>query len=301
MIGPGHRRWAFSRSGPRSGPRSRWAIAWVLAIVVLSFVAPAFADEPARKDDKTSKYLNWAFANRLGSGIYNIAGRTVQVYKIPVTVKLRDMEDHAFGIKLKFPVTFGFYDFSPEDLIGGKLPDDVNTITFAPGVEFWVPLSEHWTLIPLAEIGFGHAFEDSQTVGLFTLGVMARASYPAGPYTLRIGQDLIYAGQTETRSVADDFASYEAGFEALRPLGAKIKGHPLDYGLFATGFFYFDTLQFGLPEGGSIDVDYQFEVGVTFGTIEKVKLWKIKLPRIGLSWRFGDGLSTIRLVLGKAF
>ena len=47
--------------------------------------------------------------------------------------------------------------------------------------------------------------------------------------------------------------------------------------------------------------DAHFELGVTFGATEPLRLWRIPLPRIGLGYRFGDSLSVYRLVFGTPF
>ena len=54
----------------------------------------------------------------------------------------------------------------------------------------------------------------------------------------------------------------------------------------------------GTPE---VEAPTQYEVGVTFGTRPSIKLWKIPLPRLGLSYRFGEDLSAIRLIFGSPF
>jgi hypothetical protein len=52
---------------------------------------------------------------------------------------------------------------------------------------------------------------------------------------------------------------------------------------------------------GASGSDAQMEIGVTFGTIEPLRIWRIPLPRVGLGYRFGDELSVFRFVLGAPF
>jgi hypothetical protein len=42
-------------------------------------------------------------------------------------------------------------------------------------------------------------------------------------------------------------------------------------------------------------------MGVVFGTRPALRLWKVPLPRVGLSYRFAGDLSAVRIVLGAPF
>ena len=48
-------------------------------------------------------------------------------------------------------------------------------------------------------------------------------------------------------------------------------------------------------------VDEQTEIGLSFGTRPKIAWWKVSLPNLGLSYRFGDGVSGVRLIFGASF
>ena len=100
-------------------------------------------------EENEASHLNYAFAVYLGSGIYNNAGRTVYIFRIPATIAVRKLnEDRAFGIKARLATTLGFYDFEPGDLIDTGLPERVATLTFVPGMEFQIPVFPKWTLKP---------------------------------------------------------------------------------------------------------------------------------------------------------
>lgn len=45
----------------------------------------------------------------------------------------------------------------------------------------------------------------------------------------------------------------------------------------------------------------QLEFGVTLGASGDRKVWGMPLPRIGVGYRIGDGLSVWRIVVGAAF
>jgi hypothetical protein len=52
---------------------------------------------------------------------------------------------------------------------------------------------------------------------------------------------------------------------------------------------------------GDSFVDEQTEIGLSFGTRPKLSWWKMSLPSLGLSYRFGDGVQGVRLIFGASF
>ena len=91
--------------------RSTAAFAAALAIILTTVLAavPAAAqpaEDPARSTPLRESELpeaNFAFAHRLGTGIYEISGRTVQVYSLPFERRLRERDDEHAGLVLTLP------------------------------------------------------------------------------------------------------------------------------------------------------------------------------------------------------
>ena len=83
-----------------------------------------------------TRFANYAFASELGSGIYEISGRTVQVYQLQPRYPLRPASPHGSrpGINLILPVTVGFFNFQPTDLIHLHVPTHIGALSFEPGV-----------------------------------------------------------------------------------------------------------------------------------------------------------------------
>ena len=48
-------------------------------------------------------------------------------------------------------------------------------------------------------------------------------------------------------------------------------------------------------------VDEQTEVGFSFGTRPKLAWKKVSMPKLGVSYLFGDGIHGVRLVIGEVF
>jgi hypothetical protein len=58
---------------------------------------------------------------------------------------------------------------------------------------------------------------------------------------------------------------------------------------------------FSKDDHDPLEIRYTNEFGFTFGTTPRVKLWFVKLPRIGLGYRWGPNVKAIRLNFGFPF
>lgn len=151
------------------------------------------ADAATALRDNEADVIHFAFATQLGSGVYAIAGRTIQVHRLPTAWTIAEPGDGRPGVRLRLPATFGLYDFAARDVVDSGLPDRLDTFSAAGGIELDFPLAHDWHVIPYAE------------------------------------------------------------------------------------------------------------AGLTLGGRSPARIWKLPLPRIGLAYRFGDGISVYRLVFGAPF
>lgn len=266
----------------------------------LGFAAGGAATAQGEEVDGT-ELLNYAFASQLGSGIYQVSGRTVQVYQIPFYVPLRLVADRPPGLRVTLPVCFGFYDLNPGDVEDTDLPDDVATASFVPGIAVEFPVRANWSLEPFAEFGLAQDFHEKERVYVYAGGVKSLLRFRPRGLDLRVGNRLLFVGEhTPGVELDEDFAMFESGLEVRRPLRFKVKGHELDWGPFVMSYLYLEPTEVLVKEQ-PLEIGSQYELGFTLGTRTPLRLWNFKLPRVGLGYRFGDGISAIRLVLGAAF
>ena len=132
-------------------------------------------------------------------------------------------------------------------------------------------------------------------------GVRAERAFAAGEF------DGLYAGAAAYSRVAyrgdslpdDDFLRLRNSLEFRRHAGFSLGDHPIEFGLFATIDVFADP-----PTGPTTGVDVprtQFESGIVFGARPEWRVWKVPLPRVGLSYPFAGNVSAVRLVLGAPF
>jgi hypothetical protein len=279
--------------GPRRGATT---------LLVLLALAACPGARTCRAADDGDTLPNYAFAAYLGNGFYSASGLKVQVYNLPLGFTLRRLEGHDFGIRLRLPVSMGFFDFKAVDILETGLPDGVETLSFVPGVELQFPVGKNWVLTPFLDAGAGRNSTGGQVTYIFGAGVRSLFVFHGGGFTFRLGNTLLYAGnRAEGADLGSDFGSIVTGIDARHPLGFNVGAHRADVSLYAANYLY-SSLEFRRFRADPVDVVVQYEAGFTFGTATLPGHWIYRLvPRLGLGYRFGDGLSVVRLVLGMPF
>jgi hypothetical protein len=276
----------------------------VAALALAASLAPSAsaADPEPRGPTLEESPVNYAYAALLGSGIYSISGRTIQIYTITGRVPLARASGERVGVGLILPVTLGFFDFEPEDLLESGLPEAVNTLSFVPGVELAIQLRRGWTLFPWVQAGVALDFSADQQSWIFAGGVDARWERTYGRRLLRASVRPFYAGNVlEGFGSYDDYGEVDLGIEAREPLGACLGSAELDLGYFLIAYYYTQDLSFLRAPSTRLGLSNQFEAGFTVGTVRPVRVWGVSLPRVGISYRFGSGTPAVRLVLGAPF
>lgn len=255
---------------------------------------------------------NFAFAHRLGTGVYEISGRTVQVYSLPFEWRLRGRGTAEAGVEgggsragltLTLPVTLGFFDFKLEDVLESGLPSDIATLSFVPGLRWDLEAGDGWQLQPFVEAGIARDRSSDLRSRVATVGTTADRHTVSRHGMLRVHHAFEYAHASIDGFPGDDFALWVSGAELVRPLPTKPGRRAFDWAPYGAVRWYADPpgvpLLASAPARGVTRL--QGEVGVSFGTVEPLRIGGVTLPRIGLGWRFGEHLSVARLVIGERF
>jgi hypothetical protein len=122
----------------------------LLVLLAVAQAPSSLAQNLLSRDEQN--VANFAFATQLGSGVYSVSGRTLQIYRLPFSHTLKSSEDSGFGVELTLPVTFGFYDFELQDTADGDIPTQVDALSFVPGLTFV------FEVMPDKERGIGKAY-----------------------------------------------------------------------------------------------------------------------------------------------
>jgi hypothetical protein len=278
------------------------ARATALLTFLVSFASPrALAQAAAEQaqDEAVGASVNYVFATDLGSGIYDMNGRTLQVYRYTYEHELREPTAAATGIRFVLPVTAGFFDFSPLDVISEGPPTRVDSISLVPGFEFDYLLPDDWHLIPYARAGLNLA---SSSVGGILYGAGARlerrGDWHGWDQFLRA--ELSHAGVEYRHDVpGDQFLRLRYGVDITRGLGFKLRGREPEFGLYAIFDAIIDPPTAPVADGRKQPL--QAEFGFTVSSRPKLKLWRFDAPRVGFGYRLAGSLSSWRIVIGVPF
>jgi hypothetical protein len=268
-----------------------------MALLAIAGALPARAQTPLTRAEQN--VVNFAFATQLGSGVYSVSDRTLQIYRLPLSHTLKSPDDSRFGAVLTLPVTFGFYDFELRDVAQGDIPTDVDAVSFVPGLMLVFEVRPEWTLEPYVEAGVSRARDTEADSMVYAGGLVSTYDFDWRGFDWQLRNDLVFAG-VDTRGAAgsDNFTRFQTVLTARRPLSRESR---IDYLVYALNDYYVDQPDGPIDSAEQSGSSMQYELGLTLGTTETFRVWRIPLPRIGVGYRFGSDLSVVRIVFGTPF
>jgi len=270
----------------------------VVASSLLWFTVPAAAQQAPVPT------LNWAFATQLGSGIYQVNGQTIQIYRITVPWRLTERTDERpWGLRLTFPVTVGFFNFRLDELIDKGFPEDLSTAALVPTLEMDIRAKNRWWLAPFAGAGVGEDFTNNELSYIVAVGLNSLVHWPWGSERdWLLANRLVYSGYgNDNIDFVDDFGVLATALNLRQKLGANFFGHQLDVMPFIANYIYLISPRLFVANQQPAELRTEWELGAILGTVTKLRILGIGLPSLGLSYRFGTGADAWRIVIGNPF
>lgn len=270
---------------------------WLCALGVIRTACAASTTSTA-----DTQFANYAFASELGSGIYEIDGRTISVYTLQPGYQLRDAQPNGGppGIRTIVPLTVGFFNFQPTDLVHLHVPTSIGALSLEPGVELDYWLTDKWDLYPYVKAG--GTFASSAGINAVIYGLGVRSDYRfdlAGGAALWRAQ-LAYAGVHYHGELPNDsFTRLRDAVEVRRDLPWVWRGRQVELGPYAIGDLYLDA-----PSGPATGISsrtIQLEAGLMFSVSPRWEIHGLPVPRIGVGYLEAGVLSGWRLVIGDPF
>lgn len=243
---------------------------------------------------------HYAFANYIGSGIYRTSGQSAAVVNIPMSWDIDEAEDHL--VKLRLPLSLGFFDYSFEELPEGEIPDKVGTLTITPGIEYHWFVNDKLTIESYLDLGYGHNLANSSNVGIFSTGISSLYSLDSPKYTPVWVNRIYYAGY---RSSLNDRSEGYSVLQTSLDIGLGVQwlwgNYQVEPRVFGAARWYFDRLRFITPFGKDVMTEHAYEFGATLKFTKPVgyDLFGsdiLKFERLGLSYQVGGGLRVWRIV-----
>ena len=267
----------------------------------LALVRAGTAAEVAASTTDT-EFANYAFASELGSGIYEISGRTITVYQLQPGYSLRSATPRAglAGIKLIFPLTVGFFDFQTSDLVHLRLPTSIGALSLEPGVELDYWLNDAWDVYPYAKAGGTFASSTEINAVIYGIGVRSDYRFEALGGAGLWRADLAHAGVHYHGDLPNDsFTRLRDGVELRADLPWPYRGHEVQLGPYLLTDIYLDAP--AGPASGISARTVQFEIGLMLEVTPDWHVHGLPLPRLGVGYRVAGILSGWRLVIGEPF
>jgi hypothetical protein len=248
-------------------------------------------------------FVNFAFATELGSGVYTLSGRTIQVYQIPLSFPLRPakLQKPPPGINFLLPMTVGFFDLHSTDVLHLQVPTHLGAFSLEPGVQLDYWLESQWHLYPYVKGGATAASASTVNALIYAVGVRSDYGFDAQGGTGLWRADLTHAGvhYVDGSLPNDSFTRLRNGAELRHNIGVSIGERQLQIAPYGLVDLY--LVAPSGPASGIGERTIQFETGLMLGVMPMWKIRGIELPRLGVGYRVAGGLSGWRLVLGDPF
>ena len=245
--------------------------------------------------------VNYSYASS-GTAFFNVVGQSVQVVRLPISYTLRPLDEHPWGLKLRFPVSFGVHEISAMAPSGGQLQENLATVSALAGVEFQFPVGARWTLKPFAELGAGKDLDGGKVAVIYSTGLDALLQVKRKKTLFRVGAGLDYDGATLTGGgPSSGYTTLETGLDVRFPVKRPLGKHQVDWSVYAIRRRFVKALTFSQLDGPPVELRNQNEVGVTLGIDRPWKLWLLRVDRVGLGYLFGDKLTSLRILFGVPF
>ncbi len=272
------------------------------AVVLLTLVGFA-SGAGAQTRESEFEALNFAFAAYVGPGIYSGGDQTVWLFRIPITVPILPSENRPFGVRLRVRATFGFYDFDPGDLVTTGIPDSVGTFSLLAGVHVPFRIRDNWTLGPFLDGGPAWDNVTQTWSGVIGIGALSRAEFQLkSEHRFVLWNELVRASNFgDDEFEKDGFGKFLTDLEYRIPLSWTVGGKRMAVGPFVKTVWLFD----GLTVGGIVDdektIRARYEVGFKIGPENRERVWRIPVPRLGLSYRFGQDVTSVRFIFSSRY
>ena len=295
---------AFIPDSQPSNRASRLAslVVAMLLICLLSMDLPAA--DTFRDDTSEVELTNFAFANYLGSGFYSSGNTKLFLFRVPFSSDLTEVTREKAGLRLNYPVSLGV-GIIDDDRDFPEIAEviDLNnlvTLSVMPGLEYVLPMTDIWALVPFVDLGIARDFANETTVGIGGIGAKSFVSLEFDQSRLSIVNRLLFAEQENLDSGANtNFASFETGLEYIVPTNYTINGSLVSFSVYFINYHYMDDLALGGSVENRISLENKNEIGVTF--ILPKHDWLPDNSQLGFGVQATKDTDLYRIVLGTPF
>jgi hypothetical protein len=277
-----------------------------LARLCLSFVLSAAAATAAHAQTRAVQdqqdLINWYYAATFGTGVYTAGDRSVAVIQLPISRVLRPLGEDNYGLRLKIPITFGFYDYAFDDAFTGEFPEEVSTVSVMPGLEWEMPLSSRWIVKPYISAGYGQDLSGKESALIYDLGVKSR--YVIGEdkdVEFALVGALTAAGYRPRGGPRQPFGVLSIGVDIVIPTKLILFDRNVFFGFTPVYSKYFNKLRFAEFDDVDNRLREQFELNISMLSRKPWSLKYFDVDRIGLAIRSSEEVFGVSLFTSLPF
>lgn len=222
----------------------------------------------------------------------------MQLYRVPITIGLPQYSTEHVQYYAQLPITFGFYGFTPTDVLHGDVPHSLDTVSGLAGIEGRVRLSDEWRYLQLVAVGYTIAAGNPNRDLLGVQSALERKS-PWKGWNVRWRNEILAALSGGGESGSDKVIRLLEGVEADRPQSWNLFGRQAAIGTYGVIRWYGGgAAPFATGEAA---IRLESEAGLTFGTAETIRVFSLPLPRLSLGYRRASNLNIFFLGFGTPF
>ena len=267
-------------------------IAVLLALMCLLFAVSA--EVPAEDADDPARQVHWAAGAFFGTGWYRVDdNRSVYILRVPPRQTLRESAFSAdgqrtLGLEIQYPLSLGLEKL--DDIYDFTDFDNYSTVSFTPGMQVEIPVTEKWYLRPYVNLGWGTEVKSGDSAWIYYGGLKSRYQLGGDESTWSLLNAINVAGYNPDYGKRGRYGSFMTGFEFDHPLkGIKVGNDEAWLNWHATYNYLFDKLNFHVEDDVVESVRDQWELGLALGKgNKKMKLWFLSFEHVGLSFKWSS-------------
>lgn len=266
----------------------------IAAGLLLALCAPTAAVAQAVRAQSTEQLIDWYYAAVFGTGVYRSEDRDVAVLQLPFAYQVRDLKRDGWGLVLKMPVTFGFYDFRFDQLLQDGAPESISTMSVLPGVEADFMALRNWRLRPFLQVGYGWELEGDASSPIYSVGVKSRLTFALGRGEFSLGNTLNYAAYRRA-GTSFPLTLFITGLNFAWPTNGTLAGRPVDFGVHLLHYAYLESMTYALAEDVNNQMREEAEIAFSLSTRRPLSILGFEMDMLGLAFRVGPDVEGIRL------
>ena len=286
----------------RATPASFPAVVRLGLLFALAVCAALPAHGQTRAVQDQQDLINWYYAATFGTGVYAAGDRTVAVIQLPISYALVPISEDRYGLTLKIPVTFGFYDYSFDAVFVGDLPNQLSTLSVMLGLEWELPLTHRWTLRPYFSGGAGRELSGAESALIYDYGLKSRFLLAEDKgVEFALVNSLTAAGYRPRNAPSQPFGVFAVGLDIVIPTNRVLFGRDALIGFTPIYYYYFNQLKFAKVNDADNRIGEEFELALS---VMSRKPWSLKyfdVDRVGFAIRTSKDVVGVSLITSLPF